>query len=399
VLDIRTLMVVVATVAAVNAAAWIRWSIRHGRFAGLAHFAVANLLVAMAMVLVSQRGSWPDLATTVLANLLNLSGLLLNHEGIRRFAGANWPWWRTPLWLLIPLAVASSWHTFVEPSVQHRILWNTGCLVVGFVWIIHDLRSLPEPARALLRPLAWVFGAFAALMGLRWLYTFGQAPIESIFDAGWVHAVAVLAYIAFILMKDLAVLDATVARLIGESRRLAEIDPLTGLANRRMAMVTGAVALSRLRTGDTLTVVMLDLDHFKAINDGHGHLIGDSVLVEVARELAASVPASGLAARFGGEEFILLLPGLRAGDAVRLAEALRERLSGLRAPGAELGRLSASFGVAEAVPGCSLDALIARADHALLAAKAAGRNRVMVAPVAEAEATRDDRVIMPGSQE
>lgn len=380
-LDIRTLLVMVGAVGVVNAVAWLRWTRRYAEFRGLPFFAFANAALAFGMYLVSLRGELPELVTTVVANLITLSGLLLNHEGLRRFAGAPWSPWRSPLWLLLPLATGSTWFTVVDPSVQGRILVFTGCAAIGCGWIAADLARSAEAKAAYLRPAAWVFGAFALLLGGRWLLTVAQGPLEDFMSAGQLHALVLVAYIAFVLLKDLALFDATVARLVGESRRLAETDPLTGLANRRVAIEQGTRALDEARhRSRPLSAVMIDVDHFKSINDRHGHAVGDAVLVRVAALLAATTPPPGLCARMGGEEFLLLLPDTPLHDAMALARGLRESLAREQWPGLAIAPLSASFGVATADASSTLDQLIARADRALLAAKAAGRDRVVVDP-------------------
>ncbi|NTW40969.1 MAG: GGDEF domain-containing protein, partial [Cellulomonadaceae bacterium] len=133
--------------------------------------------------------------------------------------------------------------------------------------------------------------------------------------------------------------------------------------------------------GTPLAAMMIDLDHFKSINDALGHAVGDEVLIGVAQELASSVRAADELVRFGGEEFLALLPGLAPADAHRRAEELRRRLGGLHlGPVGEPVRVTASIGLAHLAPGQSPDALLRAADDALYAAKAAGRDRVVAAP-------------------
>ena len=162
---------------------------------------------------------------------------------------------------------------------------------------------------------------------------------------------------------------------------LARVDMLTGLANRRAFDETALHEIQRaIRYGTPLALVMADLDFFKAINDKYGHHVGDQVLVDFARMLNASVRGVDLAGRWGGEEFIILMPGATLDEAVQAAE--RMRLAVAAAPtkidGASCG-YTASFGVAEfSAQEPTLDALLGRADRALYRAKALGRNRVEV---------------------
>lgn len=378
-LDIRTLLAVVGAVGLINAAAWLRWGKQHIRFSGLGFFAAANAALASGMYLVSMRGELPEMITTVLANLVTLGGLLLNHEGLRRFAGARWPAWRSPLWLLLPLAVGSTWFTLIDPSVHGRILVFTACAALGCIWIALDLVRSPEAVAARLRTAAWVFGGFGCLLAVRWIVTAVMGPPEDFMRAGRIHELTLVAYIAFILFKDLALFDATVARLVGETRRLADTDPLTGLANRRVALERGVLELEGTRRrGQPLSALMIDVDHFKSINDRHGHAVGDQVLVQVAGILATKVPPEGFVARVGGEEFLVLLPNTSIETAAALAERMRRSLASHAWPDPPGGRQSASFGVATAGPAGGLDLLFAHADRALFQAKAAGRDCVVI---------------------
>jgi len=156
-------------------------------------------------------------------------------------------------------------------------------------------------------------------------------------------------------------------------------DPLTGLANRRSL---DAVLITRIaeaeRTGQPVTCLMIDVDHFKQFNDDFGHDAGDAVLREVGRVLRSATRNDGLAFRYGGEEFLLLLPGVSKEQAVARAEDVRAEVAQLklRHNGHELGPVSASFGVATAPACCRFSDLVSAADGALLTAKARGRNRV-----------------------
>jgi diguanylate cyclase (GGDEF)-like protein len=158
-------------------------------------------------------------------------------------------------------------------------------------------------------------------------------------------------------------------------------DALTGLYNRRYLEETlGRELLSAERHGHPVSVIMGDLDYFKAVNDGYGHLAGDEVLRVFGALLKRHARGSDVYCRYGGEEFLLVLPQMATAHAVERAEQLRCTMAAAPVPyGAALIAVTASFGVAT-FPGDGRtgDALIAAADNALYAAKAAGRNRVSV---------------------
>ncbi len=156
--------------------------------------------------------------------------------------------------------------------------------------------------------------------------------------------------------------------------RLAETDTLTGLLNRRAFSARMHEATERLGTNGRLSLVLADIDHFKAVNDTHGHDVGDLAIQAVAGEIAKA----GLAGRLGGEEFGLLLPGLDALQATEVAQGLRLRCQALLVKGHRGPiRLTCSFGISEWSEGETIEGLLKRADIALYDAKAAGRNAVV----------------------
>lgn len=160
--------------------------------------------------------------------------------------------------------------------------------------------------------------------------------------------------------------------------RLATIDTLTGLPNRRRLEEASQLQMARVkRYGEKLSVIMIDVDKFKSVNDTHGHQAGDLVLQNVAQVLAATVRESDFVGRWGGEEFMVLCPATRRGDAAIVAEKLRAAVAAHDFP--IVGSKTASFGVAELAAGESLDHAVERADSALYRAKENGRNRVELA--------------------
>jgi diguanylate cyclase (GGDEF)-like protein len=171
------------------------------------------------------------------------------------------------------------------------------------------------------------------------------------------------------------------ARLHRIVERQALVDGLTGLANRRHTEEALAVEISRIGRAQSgqMAFVLLDVDHFKSVNDRYGHPVGDIVLRSMAQILDASVREVDTAGRWGGEEFALVLAGTDLAGGTQLAERIRHAIETtpvLLDDGTEL-RITASFGVASLPPSSSPEDLLAAADEALYAAKEAGRNRVV----------------------
>ena len=167
-----------------------------------------------------------------------------------------------------------------------------------------------------------------------------------------------------------------------EARREAETDALTGVANRRLFDVRLQELIDESQAGGgSLSLLLLDIDHFKAFNDTHGHKAGDLVLRLVAAKLRDMVKGSDLVARYGGEEFAILLPQTMLENAKKLAENLRVGIARnqivLKRTGRSLGTVTLSIGVAQHRSDEGGDTLVERADVHLYAAKTAGRNRVM----------------------
>lgn len=164
------------------------------------------------------------------------------------------------------------------------------------------------------------------------------------------------------------------------------VDALTGIANRRRLQQTLELEWNRaLRSGWPLSLVMLDVDHFKALNDRYGHQRGDECLTAVAQMLCRDLRRGGeLLARYGGEEFVAVLPNVDAAGAMLTADAMRARIHqlGIENLGSPFGKLTVSAGVCSMVPfpGTTRERLLAAADAALYRAKSGGRNRVELAP-------------------
>lgn len=241
------------------------------------------------------------------------------------------------------------------------------------------LVCLPGALRRRLLPVANLLGvlplAVVSTLGVFAAGGFGEWKVEAyVGGAAWIAVAS-----SSMLMMRLA----SLRRQRDEMRALAQSDPLTGLGNRRTALARLQDEVDRRRAlGTEFGVVYVDIDHFKQINDGFGHASGDRVLGGVAQLLRQLVRASDVVARFGGDEFVLILVGADEATSLRLAERVRERIELLplvgSGPEAPLS-CTASIGVVSSAryPEAGAEELLRRADEAMYAAKKGGRNRVV----------------------
>jgi diguanylate cyclase (GGDEF)-like protein len=236
----------------------------------------------------------------------------------------------------------------------------------------------------------WLIAGSFFLMagGLLWLGFTAWFEPEAILPTSGASATpgpALFAFYAVTISSSFAFLLMHKERADRETYELATTDSLTGVYNRRTFKELAEPQLSRSRRAHLpVSLLLLDLDHFKRINDTYGHLAGDDVLREFSRLVREGLRKEDLLARYGGEEFVVLLPGTGAAAAQVSAERIREDVAArqLDANG-HLVRVTVSIGVAseagDTLP--SLEAMLGRADEALYQAKNQGRNKVVTLPM------------------
>lgn len=247
-------------------------------------------------------------------------------------------------------------------------------LVPGLLWCALSY-SLFTTALLTLISSAWVLMAVSA----------GQLHFGADFSAPYALQSFRIA-IALIVMGPLTVATVmdTRSQLLRQLLHAATHDPLTDCLNRSGFADQAASSLSALRSTDRpAAVLMLDIDHFKMVNDRHGHAIGDQVLAATAAQIAHALRSTDLLGRWGGEEFAILLPSCSPEEALQVAQRICEQCAQQRVPlpGTDTLGITVSIGLASfPTTPASLEAALARADEALYCAKGQGRNRVAVAP-------------------
>ncbi len=367
-------------------AMWIAFA---GRFReGLGQWTGALVVQGVAWLLVSGSIGVPELASIAAANALLAYCWSLQMSALLEFHKHP-----TPRWLLSgPVIIAFLVFFIYLPESRARLAVSG--LVFGVAQFVTGAALLHYRIAAEHRTRWLLAGSFFLMSGgLLWLgFTAWFEPEAILPTSGASDAPgpALLAFYAVTIASSFAFILMHKERSDRETYELATTDSLTGVYNRRTFKELAEPQLSRSRRGQLpVSLLMLDLDHFKRINDTYGHLAGDDVLKAFAVLVRNCLRKEDLLARYGGEEFVVLLPGAAPAAAAILAERIREEVAArpFDANG-HLVRVTVSQGVAseagDTLP--SLEAMLGRADEALYAAKNQGRNRVVAVAMPQAAA-------------
>ena len=380
-LDMRTLFISAAVVALLMGVIVLAFSGQAGAKAPLRTWGWSLLALMTGFTVIGLQESLNRTVANVVGNtLLTTAGVLLVHTA-KRMRGRAEP--RLP-WLLVPLIAAVSvlwsvvWDVFKVRSVL------TTAVIAGLLfWAAYVVgRDPPLDARRPHRIAAATIGAYAAVLAIRSVLTLYRDERARVLQPTAYDVLSLLAFQAFAVSATLGLMWIEIQRLEGELKRLAAHDSLTGLLTRRAFQDQFERDVSRSRrSGEPFALALLDLDHFKQLNDGHGHPFGDEILRRTAQRLRSGVRTHDILGRYGGEEFALLMPGLDKAAGLRTAERIRGAIAALELEhDDEWLRLTISAGVA-AFPqdGVDWESLLTAADEALYEAKASGRNRVVPA--------------------
>ncbi|GIX31055.1 MAG: hypothetical protein KatS3mg124_1527 [Porticoccaceae bacterium] len=359
------------------AALWVERRAHAGEGLDLVGGALLALAATHAVYLVGGGATPPRPWAAVAGNGLFSASLALLLAGVQAFQEERhrplpraWLWAPPPAAALIaalPLA-AEPWRGLAL-SLLGAV--QAACLIAQVAGPLRRGEG-EQGRRLLLAASVLLLGLFALRAGL----ALGGASAQR---AEWL-AVTFLGASVFATLSAVGFLAMEMEWALARLREEAAHDPLTGLANRRTLVETLVREVARARrSGSSLAILLIDLDHFKAVNDRFGHRVGDRVLKEVAERIRARLRGQDLLARYGGEEFVAVLPDTDLAGAETVAEAIRRALAD--APLQVRGlRVTASLGVAAApgeAPDPAGERLLAAADRALYAAKRAGRNRVV----------------------
>jgi diguanylate cyclase (GGDEF)-like protein len=352
-------------------------------------FAVANVCIALGVALVVQRTDAPNFWYFQFSDWLVLGGLVVFRGGIQRMLRVGHaPWY----WQALPLVAAVLATAWVEPSLSSSFVLGLAFSAVA-AWVALDATRwcfAGMSAAGFSRRIAALISAPFIFVGVTMVlrlvqigldYQVPQMPSASAAgEASFATFLWVMLFLMLVINLTLAAL--LVIRLLLRIRKLAERDHLTGCWNRGSLEARLQVEYDRnRRSGEHLSCVFLDVDHFKKVNDGRGHQAGDAALLHTAKLLVEQLREMDTVGRYGGEEFVVLLPGTHLTGAREVAEKLRKALEAnpVRFKD-DTFSITASFGVASLTGNESQEGFLQRADAAMYQAKQSGRNRVETAP-------------------
>ena len=340
---------------------------------GVGGWAAAPLIWLGSTLLFGMRGAIPDWLGLVLANQLLVLGNVTYYMGTRQFMGQP-PTWRTWNWVMAGSTVVFIYLTYWAPNYPARVGFFT--LLMGVLYAVqlrfmlrHGGRNFP------VRLVEVVLALHMLVLAVRLGSILAGNAGSGLMEASVFQTLYVGAYVLTVLMLSIGAVLMATDRLVTELEHLATYDPLTQVFNRRALLERCEEELARSqRTGRGPCLMMLDLDHFKRLNDTHGHQHGDAVLVHFAHTTQSVLRRADRLGRYGGEEFMLLLPETGVQEARRVAQRIHAAL----AVGHRLD-CQLSIGLTSwRGPDDTLDAMLARADQALYQAKAQGRNQTCV---------------------
>lgn len=379
-LDIHTLLVAVALAAAFCAGARLLLWRMHLAISGLSRWFLAGVSAVITFVMIFAYGKLQWLPLLSSAQLFSVISLILSWDGFRRFMG------KPPLNSLVLLGMAAVGLVLIliaqtQCSVATKAVSNALLVAVLSLLIARDLLLSPTQNPPAVRVTGYIYAINGAVFLIRAMVDRKNSEIVDLLNPDGVAAFMLLWLLCSMIAITLGMVLMTTERLQADLDNQANHDPLTGALNRRSCglLYEKAMAYSR-RHKLPISVLMMDLDEFKKVNDHLGHDFGDKVLCRFVTEAQKILREEDIFCRFGGEEFVALLPNTSSDTALMIANRLRNEFkidSDLieTTKSHQSFAITVSMGVAEHQQDESFESLLRRADTALYIAKDKGRNR------------------------
>jgi diguanylate cyclase (GGDEF)-like protein len=389
-IDNRTLFACQTLLAVVYAVAFLVMGRMNRHLPGTGNFALGFFSGFLGCILTVIRGYVPNFVSVVVEHFLIFSAFVLFYRGILLF-------FRSPrttrfLWILIAVSlVLLIYFSTVCDLIAPRIF------VVSFVlFFSRGLIAVELFRQAGQRSIIYVFAILMAAYTLfgagRSLVTFLHGPPYDVMQSSRFQTPWLLINLLFICIIGLFFLLMLSSELVAIVEAQSLHDHVSGALNRRGIDQRLALELVRAeRNGYQLAIALIDIDHFKQINDTAGHAAGDAALRQIVEVIAGRLRSYDFFGRFGGDEFLLVLPQTSCDDALRIAERMKHAVSGLAVSGFALP-ISLSIGLTFATPSETAISMLARADMALYNAKRAGRNciRILLEPIDQSSSDNAD---------
>ncbi len=381
--DVRTLTVVLLMLAIIHGIGLFCYAKTQSSFRGFWHISAGFLFLAFGFGFISFRGVVSDWLAIVISGFLVVYSINLVGTGILRFFDRPSKNFERLGYVLLVLQVTSfSYFTAYMFDAQWRVsiicsILASQCLYIALqLWRIN--KGLNLLSVRIFYCSLFVYGLVFVSRAI-WSMLYYDVSTKTVITI--THISSLLTFLLFLVTTSLIIIWAASDRLQKSLQRQASIDPLTQTYNRRALESLAKVEIARSeRESRPFSLVIIDIDDFKNINDSLGHQFGDHVLVSVCQLVSKNLRPYDILARYGGEEFVLLLPNTQTEDALKLAEKLRSIIAEhpFRLPETtETKYVTASFGLTQAnLLNCSWEQLVSKADEALYEAKNGGRNKV-----------------------
>ncbi len=381
-LDLRTVLISISIINLLGMIViFLLWRQYRQRFDGIGYWLVNFSLQFFALVFLSFRDLIPDFFSVLVSNIMIISGLIFLLFGFEKFLSARVN--HTINYVLLGLYIIS--HTYFSlknPDLALRkVSFSLATMLIFGQCLELLIRREIRAQRINSIGVALICVGLVLTSLVRVIIVIVLPPDQSFFESNIYDTAVLLVYQFLHIALTFALTLMITRRLSNQLEDLAMKDSLTGLINRRYFFIRGLDEVKRaIRYKNPLSIIMLDIDHFKKINDTYGHEAGDKVLVCIASILSQNVREVDIAARLGGEEFAILVPNTNAVDALVLAERLRNEIESTSCSSlAGKANVTASIGVASLTPEMTdLDTLLRDADTAMYQAKGRGRNRVVL---------------------
>ena len=401
--DIRTLLVAVALANAFCAGARLLLWRMHPGIPGLGRWALAGGSGVLAFALLLSYKFIPWNPSLSLAQLFVMFGLLLSLDGFRYFVGKQ-PF--SPAIMAVVTSIVLVWiviTSYLQHPFEARAVGNAVLIMMFSVLIARELLTSQKSIPPAMRATGLIFALNALVFLIRIIFAnhdHNSQAIDPVNPSG-VAAFMLLWWLCITIAVTLGMILMTAERLQKHLHGQANRDPLTGALNRRsFAIFTEKAMAQSRRYGKPLSVMIMDLDDFKQINDTLGHDAGDVLLCNFVTVADEVLRTNDVFCRYGGEEFVALLPNTSADQALVAAERLRTTFAAKEVLTTEISKndiqpITVSIGIAELGDGEDFDSLLRRADTALYQAKDQGRNCCQIDGSADKEIYQQQMATQP----